>query len=112
MPLPKSSKRENLKSIGAEELWVEVRLMSGMPYKLVRELLGDGIDENVDEYEKMKSLVEALIVDWNIPAEDGGEVLPLPSVNRNVLDDLPLAVVNFISGLVSEDTSITTASNL
>ena len=109
MPLPKARDKVNLKEVGAEEFYIEFKLLQGLAYAEVREMWAENED---DDYERLKDMFAKLITDWNIPEVDGGDPLPIPSKSRNVVDKLPLSYVNFISTQLSADDSLEVTSNL
>ena len=79
MPLPKSKIRITLDELNAPEFWVDIRLLQGMKYADVRNIFGEDRDENKDDSAYVEQMMERMIIEWNIPEEEGGPVMPVPS---------------------------------
>lgn len=100
MPLPKQIARLTLGELGAPELWVEYRCVSGMPYKEVYDTFHNN---ESDQYVKTRGEFARLIADWNIPVEDDGEILPLPKDDPTSVDKVPMSYINYILSAIEED---------
>ena len=108
MPLPKAKDRITLDEVGAPEFFVEWRLLGGIPYREVREIF-DGISqEDGEDLEAVQNMFARLIINWNIPEEDGGNPLPLPSHDDDSVGKLPAMFVNYIASKMSETSGLTT----
>tara|TARA_B100000029_G_scaffold20789_3_gene21037 strand:- start:3631 stop:3987 length:357 start_codon:yes stop_codon:yes gene_type:complete len=108
MPYPASKKKITLEEVGSPEYWCEFHLMGGMKFEDVKRLFGDQRDEEIPEVEYIDQLFSTLVIDWNLPAEDGGSVLPIPSVDQESIGKLPNMVVTFlVEQMTADDTELT-----
>ena len=103
MPLPKSKIRITLDELNAPEFWVDIRLLQGMKYADVRNIFGEDRDENKDDSAYVEQMMERMIIEWNIPEEEGGPVMPVPSQDIQSVGKLPNTYVNYIIGKMSSD---------
>ena len=103
MPLPKSKIRITLDELNAPEFWVDIRLLQGMKYADVRNIFGEDRDESKDDSAYVEQMMERMIIEWNIPEEEGGPVMPVPSQDIQSVGKLPNTYVNYIIGKMSSD---------
>ena len=103
MPLPKSKIRITLDELDAPEFWVDIRLLQGMKYADVRNILGEDRDEDKDDSAYVEQMMERMIIEWNIPEEEGGPAMPVPSQDIQSVGKLPNTYVNYIIGRMSSD---------
>lgn len=96
MPLPKSKNRITLEEVGAPEYWVEFHLLAGMKFKDVKTLFGNNPDEDKTDEQYIEDMMEKLVIKWNLPEEDGGPVLPLPSKDISSVGKLPNSIVTYL----------------
>ena len=102
MPLPKSSKRITLEEVGAPEYWVEFHLISGLRFKDVKALFGSDYDDSKTDQEHIEDLLVKLVKAWNLPEEDGGPVMPIPSQDITSIGKLPNSIVTLLVSEMSE----------
>ena len=112
MPLPKSKAKITLEEIGAPEYWVEFHLLQGMKFKDVKSLFGNEVDEDKSDEEYVEDMMSKLVIDWNLPEEDGGPVLPLPSKDIQSVGKLPNSVVTYLIGQMSSSREVPDTTNL
>jgi len=103
MPLPKSKIRITLDELDAPEFWVDIRLLQGMKYADVRNIFGEDRDEDKDDSAYVEQMMERMIIEWNIPEEEGGPAMPVPSQDIQSVGKLPNTYVNYIIGRMSSD---------
>ncbi len=103
MPLPKSKIRIRLDELDAPEFWVDIRLLQGMKYADVRNIFGEDRDEDKDDSAYVEQMMERMIIEWNIPEEEGGPAMPVPSQDIQSVGKLPNTYVNYIIGRMSSD---------
>ena len=103
MPLPKSKERITLEEVNAPEFFVEWKILGGLPYREVQALFAND-DEN--DMEAVANMFSRLIINWNIPEVEGGEILPLPSQDKSSVGKLPALVVNFMSMKIAESANL------
>ena len=103
MPLPKSKIRITLDELDAPEFWVDIRLLQGMKYADVRNIFGEDRDEDIDDSAYVEQMMERKIIEWNIPEEEGGPAMPVPSQDIQSVGKLPNTYVNYIIGRMSSD---------
>ena len=111
MPLPRSKRRITMEAVGSPEYWVEFRVITGMKFDDVKRLFGAAKeDAPPDEY--IYDLFKNLVIDWNLPEEEGGEVMPLPREQSSSVGKLPNSYVSYLVQEMSEDTGVPDTENL
>ena len=103
MPLPKSKTRITLSEVGSPEYWVDIRLLQGMKYSDVKILFGDERDLTRPDSEYVEDMFEKMVIEWNIPEEEGGPIMPVPAQDMQSVGKLPNTFVNFIITKMTED---------
>lgn len=103
MPLPKSKTRITLSDVGSPEYWVDIHLLQGMKYSDVKTLFGSERDLNKPEEEYVEDMFEKMVIEWNIPEEEGGPVMPVPSKDIQSVGKLPNTFVNHIISSMTGD---------
>ena len=111
MPFPSARKKITFDDIDCPEYWCEFKTMTGMKYKEVRELFGNSPDDSPDS-DYVEALLSKVILGWNLPEEDGGEVLPIPSQDETSAERLPNIVVNFLVEQISGSDGSAETENL
>ena len=112
MPYPKSKERITLDDIDAPEYWVEYHLIAGMKFKDVKRLFEDKVDEDKSDQEYIEDMMNHMVIDWNLPEEEGGPILPLPSQDIQSVGKLPNVVVTYLIGRMSGQTNVPDTENL
>ena len=100
MPFPSARKKITFDDIDCPEYWWEFKTMTGMKYKEVRELFGNSPDDSPDS-DYVEALLSKVILGWNLPEEDGGEVLPIPSTDPESIQRLPNVVITHLVEQIS-----------
>jgi len=101
MPYPKSKDKITLEAVGCPEYWVEFHLLSGMKFNDVKKFFGDSLEDDKTDTEYINEMLEKMVIDWNLPEEDGGEVLPIPSVDKSSVGKLPNVIVTHLISIMS-----------
>jgi hypothetical protein len=100
MPFPSAKQKINFDELDAPEYWCEFKTMAGMKYAEAKELFG-GDDDTNDNYGYVESLLSKMILGWNIPEVEGGEVLPIPAVDPTVVNKIPNVFIQKIVEVIS-----------
>lgn len=79
-------------------LWIEVLKTSALTLAELGEI--EKIKDN-PTVEDTINFLSRLIVNWNIPGEDGS-LLPLPAKDRDALRQLPIEVVTFVNQRIAQ----------
>lgn len=111
MPFPSARKKITLEEIDCPEYWCEFKTMTGMKYRDVKKMI-NSTDANDDEADHVGNLLKQTILSWNLPEEDGGEVLPIPSQDETSAERLPNIVVNFLVEQISGSDGSAEVENL
>ena len=100
MPFPASKMKITFDEIDCPEYWCEFKTMSGMKYKEIRELFGTTSQDDPNE-DYILALLKKMILSWNLPAEDGGDVLPIPAQDDDSINKLPNIVIQHLVEKIS-----------
>ncbi len=102
MPLPELTKKITLDKVGAPEFWVEFRRIPAMTYQELMDFNAFGRATIPDEERVMKRF-SMLILGWNIPDRETGDVLPLPSEEKETVLKLPAIFSDHIATAIFAD---------
>ena len=102
MPLPETTKTITLEPVGAPEFWFKFKRVPGMKYMELMEFNNIGSSEEMSEDEKLVKRFSMLILDWNIPNEEG-DVRPIPNVDPQSVMELPVLFSEFIARSIFAD---------
>ena len=101
MPFPSAKQKINFDDLDAPEYWCEFKTMSGMKYAEAKDLFGGDDAETDDNYGYVESLLSKMILGWNIPEVEGGEVLPIPAGDPSVVNKIPNVFIQKIVEVIS-----------
>ena len=111
MPFPSVKKKITFDNVECPEYWCEFKTMSGMKYKEVRAMLS-GNDPEDNSIDHVSNLLEATILAWNLPEEDGGEVLPIPATDPTSIEKLPNIIITHLVNEISGSDGSAESENL
>ena len=111
MPFPSAKKKITFDDVECPEYWCEFKTMARMKYKEVRTMLA-GNDPEDNSIDHVSNLLEATILAWNLPEEDGGEVLPIPSTDPTSIQKLPNIIVTHLVNEISGSDGSAESENL
>lgn len=100
MPLPPKEITVTLDMMDCPELWFTFRTMTSLKYQENLDIFT--LKENDTDDDRIKKLMEFLIVDWNIPEDEGGPVLPLPKDDVDSCFKLNTIIVDIITQAISD----------
>ena len=109
MPLPKSKDKSTFEELDAPEYWVEYKIMGGLRFEEAKRLSVPEEDQSDQDY--VETMFTELITGWNIPEVDGGDPMPIPSVDKSSVGNLPNSFVTFIISKIT-DTPMGDTENL
>jgi len=93
--------RVNLDQFGLDGYWIDLVPISALPYSEVKTITSLNPQGNETEF---LDVLAKCIWGWNL--EDEGKALPLPSVDRNILLNLPTALLNYLAEEVGKQQPI------
>lgn len=88
------TKRVDLPDDIADGLWISIHHPKLMPLESMQKLIAMDKSGSKDkgsadfDLEEARDLVTTMIVDWNLPGEDG-QILPVPATDINVWSKIP-----------------------
>lgn len=92
------AKRVNLPEDIADGLWISIHHPKMLPFDAFQKFTALAPAKNGAEYavgfdlEKSMELANVMILDWNLPGEDGA-ILPIPSKDESVWERIPVMPV-------------------
>ena len=100
MPLPPKEITVKLDMIDCPELWFKFRTMTSLKYQEQVDVFTPKTSDTDED--RIKKMMSFLIIDWNIPEEDDGPVLPLPKDDPESCFKLNTIIVDIIMQAIND----------